>query len=73
MERDYKKQLAFKENKVHGNLIRIGGFSEELIDAVSEPIVGMDNPYRYRNKAQFPVGADKEGKPDRRILCGENP
>lgn len=23
----------------------------------------MDNPYRYRNKAQFPVGADKEGKP----------
>ena len=60
---DYKKQLAFKENKVRGNLIRIGGFSEELIDAVSEPIVGMDNPYRYRNKAQFPVGADKEGKP----------
>ncbi len=60
---DYKKQLAFKENKVRGNLIRIGGFSEELIDAVSEPIVGMDNPYRYRNKAQFPVGADKEGNP----------
>ena len=27
-----------------------------------EPIVGMENPYHYRNKAQFPVGTDKEGK-----------
>ena len=26
-----------------------------------EPVVGMDEPYRYRNKAQFPIGKDKEG------------
>ena len=26
------------------------------------PIVGMEHPFRYRNKAQFPVGLDKEGK-----------
>lgn len=25
------------------------------------PIMGMENPWRYRNKAQFPFGTDKEG------------
>jgi 23S rRNA (uracil1939-C5)-methyltransferase len=58
---DYAAQLAFKEKKVRGNLIRIGGFSEEEIDGIMEPVVGMEEPYRYRNKAQFPVGRDKEG------------
>lgn len=59
---DYKAQLAFKEKKVRNNLIRLGGFSETEIDAVIEPIVGMEEPYRYRNKAQFPIGLNKEGK-----------
>lgn len=27
-----------------------------------EPIVGMENPFRYRNKAQFPIGQDRNGK-----------
>lgn len=58
---DYQAQLAFKEKKVRNNLIRLGGFSEAEIDAVMEPIVGMEEPYRYRNKAQFPMGMDKEG------------
>jgi len=58
---DYKAQLAFKEKKVRNNLIRLGGFSETEIDAVIEPIVGMEEPYRYRNKAQFPIGLNKEG------------
>lgn len=57
----YEKQLAFKEKKVRGNLVRIGGFDEKLIDSIMEPIIGMDEPYRYRNKAQYPVGVDKEG------------
>ncbi len=55
----YEKQLEFKQDKIKNNLLRIGGFTEE--DYKMEPIVGMDNPYRYRNKAQFPVAADKEG------------
>lgn len=58
----YEKQLAFKQDKVRGNLIRIGGFSENLIDSCMEPIVGMEEPYHYRNKAQYPVGI-KDGKP----------
>lgn len=57
----YDRQLAFKQNKVRGNLIRIGGFSEKLIDEIMLPVVGMEQPYRYRNKAQFPIGRDKEG------------
>lgn len=57
----YEKQLEFKGEKVRNNLLRIGGFSEEELDQVMESTVGMDEPYRYRNKAQFPVGKDKEG------------
>ncbi len=58
---DYQAQLKFKQNKVKNHLLRIGGFSEEVLDEVMKPIVGMEQPYHYRNKAQFPVGADKDG------------
>ncbi len=58
----YEKQLEFKHNKVRNNLLRIGGFSEELLNDCMESIVGMEEPYYYRNKAQYPVGTDKEGK-----------
>ncbi len=57
----YGKQLEFKEQKVRGNLIRIGGFDEKEIAEKMLPVVGMEMPFRYRNKAQFPVGTDKEG------------
>ena len=57
----YEKQLEFKKNKVRGNLIRIGGFEEKLIDRIMEPIAGMEEPFHYRNKAQYPIGKDKEG------------
>lgn len=58
---DYREQLKFKQNKVRGNLIRIGGFDAALVERVMLPVVGMETPYRYRNKAQFPIGTDKEG------------
>lgn len=58
----YEKQLEFKNRKVKNNLMRIGGIPEELLDAVMEPICGMEKPYRYRNKAQFPIGRDKTGR-----------
>lgn len=59
----YQRQLQFKESKVRNNLIRIGGFAPELVDKVMEPIVGMEEPFHYRNKAQYPIGKDKEGNP----------
>jgi len=54
---DYDEQLAYKERKIYNNLQRIGGFAEVPM----EPIVGMQEPYFYRNKAQFPVGVDSDG------------
>jgi 23S rRNA (uracil1939-C5)-methyltransferase len=56
-------QLSFKQGKVRDDLIRLGGFEPEFIDQVLEPIVGPDLPFRYRNKAQFPIGKDKDGNP----------
>ena len=67
-ELSYEEQLKFKENKVYNHLRRIGGL-EHLYrsqdreraagdpDAVvMEPIIGMEHPWRYRNKAQYPIG-----------------
>lgn len=59
---DYRAQLLFKEKKVKNNLNKIGGFSMELLDQVMEPIMGMEEPFYYRNKAQFPIGTDKSGE-----------
>lgn len=60
----YEKQLEFKERKVKNNLMRIGHFEEDQIPML--PIMGMEEPWRYRNKAQFPFGTDKNG----RIITG---
>nr|WP_302386501.1 23S rRNA (uracil(1939)-C(5))-methyltransferase RlmD [uncultured Clostridium sp.] len=73
----YEAQLHFKERKVYNNLRRIGGMENlrlpERADSVivdktivMEPILGMEHPWRYRNKAQFPFGRDKDG----RIIAG---
>lgn len=57
MAMSYERQLEFKRHLIENNLIRIGGLSGIEVP----PVIGMDNPYRYRNKAQFPVGTDKDG------------
>ena len=54
----YERQLAFKENKVRNLLSRVG----HVEDYVMHPIIGMEKPYYYRNKAQFPVGLGKDGQ-----------
>ena len=70
-ELDYKEQLKFKEKKVYNHLKRIGGMENLFLpeeadqaagvpDAViMEPIIGMEDPWRYRNKAQYPIGRGK--------------
>ena len=62
-EMSYDRQLVFKDQKIRGNLERIGGFTKEQIEAVMQPVVGMEHPFSYRNKAQVPFGTDKEGNP----------
>lgn len=54
---DYEEQLRYKERKVYNHLLRIGKFDQIEM----EPMMGMEHPYRYRNKAQFPFGLDKNG------------
>ncbi len=58
----YPAQLRFKQEKVYNNLLRIGEVPQVLLDEVFQPIVGMESPFRYRNKAQYPIRRDKSGK-----------
>ena len=58
----YPAQLAFKERKVRSQLKRLGGFADPTV----LPVIGMDHPYEYRNKAQFPIRRGKDG----RIIAG---
>lgn len=53
----YEGQLEFKEKQVRDVMTRIG----KLEDATVYPVIGMDDPTHYRNKAQVPVG-EKDGK-----------
>ncbi len=59
----YDEQLKFKQGKVRNSLVRIGGFEPSFIDGIMEPVIGMDDPWRYRNKSQFPIGTDRDGNP----------
>ncbi len=53
----YDAQLEMKRTKVKSTLERIGGFEDVQV----EEVLGMDNPYHYRNKCQFPTG-EKDGR-----------
>lgn len=61
MQMSYSAQLAAKETKVRDALTRIA--SLDLSDVSVAPILGMDDPRRYRNKEQVPVGTDASGNP----------
>ena len=53
----YEETLRMKQNAVQSLV------NKTLENEVKvEETLGMENPYNYRNKAQYPVGLDKEGK-----------
>ncbi|MCI1959869.1 MAG: 23S rRNA (uracil(1939)-C(5))-methyltransferase RlmD [Clostridia bacterium] len=53
----YSAQIDFKTKKVYDALTRIGKFNNPDV----KKCIGMENPYNYRNKAQYPVGEYKDG------------
>ncbi len=54
---DYSAQLAYKRKVVEDALTRLGG----LKDIAVPPVVGMDEPWQYRNKGSFPL-AEIDGR-----------
>lgn len=54
---DYQGQLLAKEKQVRDAMMRIG----KLGDVTIHPVVGMDEPWFYRNKSQVPVGKGEGG------------
>ena len=63
MHTSYDMQLETKKNLVVNNLAKIGQYPEGSY--AFEGIIGAENPWHYRNKAQFPVGI-KDGE----AVCG---
>lgn len=65
----YAGQLAWKRQLVVDNLQRIGKLNVMVEDEEGAeqqgirvlPTMGMDEPWRYRNKAQVPIGAAEGG------------
>lgn len=51
---EYQAQLAFKEQRVHDALERLGGFK----DLPVRPMIGMAHPWEYRNKVQYPFALE---------------
>lgn len=52
----YEKQLEYKLEQVKNNFRKFGLDQNKVVG-----IIGMENPYSYRNKAQYPFGIDKDG------------
>lgn len=60
----YDAELHIKENIVRNAFVRLGKFPEESFEFM--PILGCTDTDGYRNKAQYPVAAGKDGK----AVCG---
>jgi 23S rRNA (uracil1939-C5)-methyltransferase len=54
----YDAQLEFKERQVVDSLTRIGHLEGYVLD----PVRGMDDPWRYRNKMEFSFGQADDGQ-----------
>lgn len=56
----YSATLSYKQNQVKELIARIAG-----LDIDVPPVIGMEEPYHYRNKGMYPVGTEN-GLP----VCG---
>ncbi|MDO4478084.1 MAG: 23S rRNA (uracil(1939)-C(5))-methyltransferase RlmD [Lachnospiraceae bacterium] len=63
----YDAQLAFKKNLVENDLKRLGG-----LDLPVNDVIGMEAPWHYRNKSQYPVGRDRRGNPIAGFYAGRS-
>ena len=54
----YEETLKMKQNAVQSLVNKTLRHSIEV-----QPVVGMEDPYHYRNKAQYPIGINKNGQP----------
>ena len=59
----YESELDIKNNIVKNAFIRLGKFEDS---GIFLPPLGCDETDKYRNKAQYPVTTDKDG----RLTCG---
>ena len=54
----YKETLKMKQNAVQSLV------NKTLKNKIQvQSTIGMENPFHYRNKAQYPIGTNKEGQP----------
>lgn len=58
---NYEAEARAKEGFVKNAFTRIGGLAPEFL-----PFIKNENISRYRNKAQYPIGKDKNGN----VICG---
>ena len=54
----YEETLQMKQNAVQS---LVNKMLKNKIQV--QPVIGMKNPYHYRNKAQYPVGLNRNGEP----------
>ena len=54
----YRRQLELKADVVRDQLHRIGKFSSEEVAELVRPMLGMDEPWGYRNHNRFTVRRD---------------
>ena len=57
---DYEETLEIKKEKVENLINKTFGKDNKI---KVNNVLGMGNPYNYRNKAQYPLGVDKSGVP----------
>ncbi len=58
---DYEAEVRAKERFIRDAFARIGGLEPEFL-----PFIKNEDITRYRNKAQYPIGKDKDGN----VICG---